>query len=386
MSVDGKDIEEELKEAQKRLTNNLTNYPGFENKLICYNTLSKETYEIGKLPGTRQVGTTAVLWDDYVVIPSGDLGPGVRTPGVLKIEISKSKSHLSSLDLLVIALYFLILAWMGFFFSKRQKNTNDYFKGGGRVPWWAAGLSIFGTALSAITFMAIPAKTFATDWSYFMLNMSIFLVAPLIIYLFIPFYRKLNVTTAYEFLEKRFNLAVRLIGSLSFILFQVGRMGVVLFLPSIALNVATGIDIFICIALMGIVSLAYTMMGGIEAVIWTDVMQVVVLLGGAIFSLVFIIISIHRGISSIIETAKESHKFNIINLDWSLRQPTVWGMLLGGIFANITTYGTDQTMVQRYLTTKTKKDAAQSVWTNAILVIPATIIFFFVGTSLIRVL
>ena len=159
---------------------------------------------------------------------------------------------------------------MGYFFSRRQKNTNDYFKGGGRIPWWAAGMSIFGTALSAITFMAIPAKTFATDWSYFMLNMTIILVAPIIVFLFIPFYRKLNVTTAYEYLEVRFNLAVRLIGSFSFILFQIGRMGVVLFLPSIALNVVTGIDIFVCIALMGFVSLVYTMMGGIEAVIWTD--------------------------------------------------------------------------------------------------------------------
>ena len=382
LSDAGEDIEEELQEAQKKLTNHLVNHPGFGKKLTCYNTLSKETYEIGELPEAGHVGTTTVIWDDYIVIPSGEIHPGVRTPNVLKIEVNKSTLHLSSLDILVIALYFLVLAWMGFFFSKRQKNTNDYFKGGGRVPWWAAGLSIFGTALSAITFMAIPAKTFATDWSYFMLNMSIFLVAPLIVYLFIPFYRKLDVTTAYEFLEKRFNLVVRLIGSLSFILFQVGRMGVVLFLPSIALNVATGIDIFICIALMGIVSLVYTMMGGIEAVIWTDVIQVIVLLGGAILSLFFIIFSLEEGLSSIIETARESHKFNLIDLECSLRQPTVWVMLLGGIFANITTYGTDQTMVQRYMTTKTKKEACKSVWTNAILVVPATIIFFFVGTAL----
>jgi solute:Na+ symporter, SSS family len=124
------------------------------------------------------------------------------------------------------------------------------------------------------------------------------------------------------------------------------------------------------------------MMGGIEAVIWTDVMQVIVLLGGAILSLVLIILSIDGGFISIVETAAENHKFNIIDLTLSLRQPTVWVMLLGGIFANITTYGTDQTMVQRYLTTKSVKSAKQSVWTNAILVIPATLIFFFVGTAL----
>jgi len=375
-------IENELKTAQNELLNHLENHPGFGNKLMAFNTLSKELYQAGQLPETGQVTTTAVQWDDAVILPCGEIRPGVRTPKVLKISIKKDTRHLNMLDITVIAFYFLVLSWMGYFFSKRQKDTNDYFKGGGRIPWWAAGLSIFGTALSAITFMAIPAKTFATNWSYFMLNMTIFLVAPVIIFLFVPFYRRLNVTTAYEFLEKRFNLAVRLIGSLSFILFQIGRMGVVLFLPSIALNVVTGIDIFLCIALMGIVALVYTMLGGIEAVIWTDVMQVIVLLGGAILSLILILLKIDGGFSSIVDIAAANHKFNVFDLTLSLKQPTVWVMLLGGIFANIITYGTDQTMVQRYMTTKTQKEANRSVWTNAILTIPATLIFFFVGTAL----
>jgi len=378
----GEPVQNELRKVEKELLDHLKNHPGFGNRLMAFNTLTRNVYETGKLPGTGQVTTRAVKADGSVFIPSGEIRPGVRTPAVLKIDIDHGSRHLTGLDVLVTALYFLILSWMGFFFSKRQKNTNDYFKGGGRVPWWAAGLSIFGTALSAITFMAIPAKTFATDWSYFMLNMTIFMVAPIIVFVFIPFYRKLDITTAYEYLEARFNIVVRLIGSLSFILFQVGRMGVVMFLPSIALNVATGIDIFVCIGLMGIISLIYTMMGGIEAVIWTDVMQVIVLLGGALLSLALITIAVDGGFVSIVETAVKNHKFNVIDLTWSLRQPTVWVMLLGGIFANITTYGTDQTMVQRYLTTKSGKAAKQSVWTNAVLTIPATLIFFFVGTAL----
>jgi SSS family transporter len=372
----------ELDSLQTTLLNHLNSHPGFGNQLMVFNTITNEIYSAGKLPKTGQVTTTAVKWGNEVFVPSGEIRPGVRTPGSLKITIDKENRHLGFLDIVVIALYFLILSWMGWFFSKRQKNTDDYFKGGGRVPWWAAGLSIFGTALSAITFMAIPAKTFATNWSYFMLNMTIFMVAPIIVFVFIPFYRKMNITTAYEYLEARFNIVVRLIGSLSFILFQVGRMGVVMFLPSIALNVVTGIDIFVCIGLMGVISLIYTMMGGIEAVIWTDVMQVIVLLGGAILSLVLIIIAVDGGFTAMVQTAAENHKFNLVDVTWSLKQPTVWVMLLGGIFANITTYGTDQTMVQRYLTTKSENAAKQSVWTNAILVIPATLIFFFVGTAL----
>ena len=376
------DTGDELEKLKNQLLNHLNNHPGFGRKLMALNTITNEIYQMGELPETGQVTTTAVKWGKNIIIPSGEIRPGVRTSRILKIRINTENRHLGFLDVLVIALYFLVLSWMGYFFSKRQKNTNDYFKGGGRVPWWAAGLSIFGTALSAITFMAIPAKTFATDWSYFMLNMTIILVAPLIVFLFIPFYRKLNITTAYEYLEIRFNIVVRLIGSLSFILFQVGRMGVVMFLPSIALNVVTGIDIFVCIALMGIVSMIYTMLGGIEAVIWTDVMQVIVLMGGAILSLILIISALDGGFSSIVDVAVNSNKFNVVDLSWSLKQPTVWVMLLGGIFANITTYGADQTMVQRYLTTKTEKEAKKSVWTNAVLVVPATLIFFFVGTAL----
>ncbi|MEZ4968221.1 MAG: sodium/solute symporter [Flavobacteriaceae bacterium] len=380
--LNGNDVGEILNLAKMELIAHLNNHPGFGNEIYGFNTISKEFYRVGEIPGNGQVTTTAVRWGENIVVPTGEIRPGVRTPGVMKIKVNKDAKHLGTMDLLVIGLYFLILSWMGYFFSKRQKNTEDYFKGGGRIPWWAAGLSIFGTALSAITFMAVPAKTFATDWSYFMLNMTIFLVAPVIVFWFIPFFRKLDVTTAYEFLESRFNLTIRLLGSLSFILFQIGRMGVVMFLPSIALNVVTGIDIFICISLMGVVSMIYTIYGGIEAVIWTDVVQVIVLLGGAILSLYLMISSIEGGISGIYETARANDKFNIIDLDLSLEQSTVWVMVLGGIFANITTYGSDQTMVQRYLTTKTQREAQKSVWTNAVLTIPATLIFFFVGTTL----
>ncbi len=283
---------------------------------------------------------------------------------------------------IVLLTYFIVLIGVGYFVSRKQKDTNDYFKGGGRIPWWAAGLSIFGTALSAITFMAIPAKTYATDWSYFLFNMSIFLVAPIIILLFIPFYRKLDVTSAYEYLEKRFSLIIRLLGSISFILFQIGRMGVILLLPSLALNVVTGMDVYMCIILMGVISLGYTIMGGIEAVIWTDVIQVVILLTGALVALFLMVGAVDGGFPSVYRIAAENHKFNLFDLSFTLREPTVWVMLIGGLFTNLTMYGTDQTMVQRYLTTTTEKKARKSVWTNAWLSVPATILFFSIGTAL----
>lgn len=357
-------------------------HPGFSKDIVLFNTITRRLIKGGEFESVCPVTTNAIPYNGGAFVTSGEIKPGVRTPEIYYVSAVGQIFHFGWLNSIVIFLYFFVLLVIGFIFSRKQKSTDDYFKGGGRIPWWAAGLSLFGTALSAITFMAVPAKTFATDWSYFAFNMSIFLVAPIIIILFIPFYRRLNVTTAYEYLEMRFNLTIRLIGSISFILFQIGRMGVILLLPSLALNVVTGIDVFTCIALMGLVSLLYTLMGGIEAVIWTDVIQVIVLLSGALVAIFLMLGSIDGGFSTAFDAAVSSRKFNLIDLRLSLREPTIWVMIIGGLFTNITTYGTDQTMVQRYLTTKTEKEARQSVWTNAWLTIPASILFFSIGTVL----
>ncbi|MDE6343872.1 MAG: sodium:solute symporter, partial [Muribaculaceae bacterium] len=238
------------------------------------------------------------------------------------------------------------------------------------------------TALSAITFMAIPAKAYATDWSYALFNVGILLVAPIIVFLFIPYFRKLNITTAYEYLEIRFNAAIRVICSLAFIVFQVGRMGVVLFLPAIALNVVTGIDIFMCIGIMGVCSILYTMIGGIEAVVWTDAIQVLILLGGALFAVIYIACELPGGMTETISIAAAHGKFGFGSTALDFKDATVWTVLIATCFTNLTTYGTDQSMVQRYLTTPTMKAARKSVWTNAIITMPATVLFFLIGTAL----
>ena len=299
-----------------------------------------------KLPVT----TNAFYWDDKIIIPSGEISPGVRTPEVYQLVLKDKRTFFGYTNYAVILIYLIGMVLIGFYFSKNQKSTGDYFKGNGRIPWWAAGISIFGTLLSAITFMAIPARTFATDWSYFMLNMSMIIVAPIVANLFIPFYAKLNIISAYEYLEMRFNLATRLMGSISFILFQLGRIAIVLFLPSIAISILAGVNVYVCILVLGVLSIIYSTTGGIEAVIWTDVIQVVVLLGGASLSLFFIIRDLNGGFNELITVAIENDKFNLFNLKWDLYSPTFWTILLGGIASNIISQGTDQSIVQRYLT------------------------------------
>ena len=287
-----------------------------------------------------------------------------------------------AVNYIVLVIYLFILIGIGIYYSRRQVTTEDYFKGGGRIPWWAAGISLFGTGLSAITFMAIPAKTFATDWSYFLFQMTPLLAVPIVIKIFIPFFKRLNVTSAYQYLELRFNLLTRLFGSLSFLIFQLGRVGVVLYLPAIALNMVTDISISTCIVAMGSVSVIYTLIGGIEAVIWTDVLQVIILLGGAIFALVVLTFSIPDGVSYIYDVAISNHKFEILNFAFDFTNPTFWVVVLGGFFANLITSGSDQSMVQRYLTTSNEKSAKKSAWVFAIMAIPATLLFFSIGTSL----
>ncbi len=354
---------------------------GTEPALQIYHTLTNTIVDGTPPPfplpdkiAIRQAGNEILLTD-----AESDSGGDTS---LISLKFEKENRGFGWFDILVIILYFGSLAFIGFYFSKRQKSPDDYFKGGGRIPWWAAGLSLFGTALSAITFMAIPAKSYATDWSYLLFNAGIVLVAPVIMFLFIPYYRKLNITTAYEYLEARFNAAIRVICSLAFILFQVGRMGVVLFLPSIALNVVTGFDIFLCIALMGVFSIIYTMVGGIEAVVWTDALQVVILIGGALFALWYIAGDIPGGFREILSTASADTKFSLGDTAFNLKDSTMWTVLIAACFTHLTTYGTDQSMVQRYLTTSSQKEAQKSVGTNALLTIPATLIFFFIGTAL----
>lgn len=353
-----------------------------DNVLRIYHTVTSSMMTVPVEDQVIPVTTNTIRTSNSFVICSGEVAPGVRTPVILTGTIEGRTRHMGWADILVIILYFGLLAWMGVYFSKRQKNTDDYFKGGGRIPWPIVGLSIFGTTLSAITFMSIPAKTYATDWSYLLFNFGIVLVVPIITLLFIPKFRSLGVTTAYEYLERRFSPFVRVLCSLSFILYQVGRMGVVLLLPSIALNVVTGLDIFVCIAVMGFLALIYTYMGGIEAVAWTDALQVVVLLGAALAVVFSIAHATPGSFPALISTAAADGKFSLGSLKFDLRQTTVWTVLIATVFTNITTYGTDQTVVQRYLTTSTEKQARKSVYTNAFLSVPATLLFFFVGTAI----
>ena len=372
-------------------------HPGFPKQLYRYNTVTDKWIEDGEFPRVENsnpegpknggvyppVTTTVVSWDGQFVIPSGEIRPTVRTPKIMAIRLGAAKSVFGTLNWIVLLGYLLGLVVIGVWCSRRETGTDSFFLAGRRVPWWAAGLSIFSTMLSAITYLAIPARAYATDWTIFLVNMTVFAVVPFVVFKYLPVLRRSNVTTVYEFLAIRFDRSIQKFGSASFILFQTGRMGIVLLLPGLALSAVTGIDLYLCIALMGVLATLYTVLGGIEAVVWTDVVQTVVLLGGAVAALFIIVGNLDGGVGEFVEVGRSAGKFNWVNLEFSLVSESVIVVLLGGFFSTaLVPYSSDQAVVQRYLTTKDEAAARRSLWLGAVMVLPATVLFLLLGTGL----
>lgn len=353
----------------------------FNSKVLVYHTITNSWAIADDYPFPAPAGAPVIEFEDGWLVISGEVMPGVRSPKVYFGELNADPVF-GWLNWLILFVYLGGMLYLGFFFLKREQSTGNFFKGGGRIPWWAAGMSIFATMLSAITFMAIPAKTFATDWRYYPMAITILIMAFPVVKYYLPFFRRLNVTTAYEYLEARFNYATRFLASFLFIFFMVARMALVLFLPSLALTTVTGIDIYICIVLMGVITIVYCTMGGVEAVIWGDVIQGFVLLGGALLAVVFLVAGTEGGISQVIEISIDNDKLKIFDFSFVFTSATFWVIILGGLANNLISYSADQTVIQRYLTTKDEKSAAKGIIMNGVLSVFVSIVFYFIGTAL----
>lgn len=349
----------------------------FNDTLWAYNTIVDRWCETGVAPVSR-AGASVVPYQKGWVYLMGETMPGVRSNKAFYGETHSVQSF-GWVNWTVIIVYLLAMLGLGFVFMFRNKNADDYFKAGGRIPWWAVSISIFATMLSAITFMAIPAKTYATDWRYFLMAVTIFIAAFPVVKYYLPFFRRLNITSAYEYLELRFNRILRIISSILFIIFMTARMALVLYLPSLALTAATGIDVYTCILMMSLITIIYSSIGGIEAVVWGDVVQGIILMGGGLFTLVYLYL--HTD-GDAWQMALDADKFNLIDLTVSLSSPTLWVILFGGFAIQLISYTSDQTVIQRYMTAKDEKQSGKSIITNGILSVISSVIFYAIGTAL----
>ena len=355
----------------------------FRKDVLTYHTI---TNSWGLLPGDELLARAGACLTPEVggkgwSYSGGELMPGVRSADVTHVEVTNDKSF-GWLNWTILVLYLVGMLLMGFYFMRKEKGADDFFKGGGRIPWWAAGISIYATMLSAITYMTIPAKAYTTNWTYYPMLWMILLISFPVIKYYLPYFRKLNVTSAYEILEQRFNLFTRLLASTLFSIFMIVRMAIVLYLPSLALTAVTGIDIYLCIVLMGLVTIIYCTMGGVEAVIWGDVVQGLILVFGAIFAVVYLAVNTEGGVMGCIDIALANDKLRLFDWSNSWSQACWWVIIIGGLANNLISYTSDQTVIQRYLTTPDEKSAGRGILVNGVMSVFVSVAFYMIGTGL----
>ncbi len=291
-------------------------------------------------------------------------------------------AQLRTVDLGVLIAYVLLVVILGAWLMRRSRSVEAFTVAGRSLPGWAVGMSILGTYLSSISFLALPGKAYGGDWNAFVFSLTLPFAALVAIHLFLPLYRRAGLISAYQYLEERFGPWARVYAGFSFVLIQLGRIGAILYLVALVLAPLTGIDIVTIIIVTGVVVTLYTTMGGIEAVIWTDVAQVIVLLGGALLATIILLFDVPGGPSHVMQTAWADHKFSWG--DWHLRltEPTVLVVFIYGINENLKNFGIDQNYIQRYNTARSDRAAARSVWLGALTYIPVSAAFLFIGTAL----
>ncbi|MDE2680976.1 MAG: sodium:solute symporter [Verrucomicrobiota bacterium] len=290
--------------------------------------------------------------------------------------------RLTTIDLAVLGIYLAAVVGLGAWFARRNRTSAHFMAASGSLPGWVVGLSIFGTFLSSNTFIGVPGKAYGGNWNAFVFSLTLPLAAWVAVKYFVPFYRGSGEISAYHHLEKRFGPWARSYALACYLLTQLARMGAILFGVSMALHALTGWSLPAIIIGAGVAVTLYTLLGGIEAVIWTDVIQSLVLLAGAVVIAVLLITGHPNGASEALHGAADANKFSLGSFAADFTQSTVWVVLLFGFFINLTNFGIDQNYVQRYHAARDDAAARRSVWLGALLYVPVSALFFLIGSLL----
>lgn len=299
---------------------------------------------------------------------------------------------LGNVDLAVLVLYFGAMLGLGAYFSRTNNTTEQYFLGNRNFSGWVIGLSLVGTSISSITFLAYPGDAFKTNWLRFLPNLMLPVAVMIAAAWFLPRLRRQNAVTAYEFLETRFGPLIRSYGAIAFLLAQTARVSMVLYLISLVLQTITGLPAHYCVLIAGVFVAAYTVMGGIEAVVWTDVIQTIVLIAGGLFCIGAIVLAIPGGLATIFETAWAANKLSVGDLTADGYQPASWMpaltektatmMLLIGLISWLTEYCSNQNTVQRFCASRSETDARRALFICAAVSLPTWAFFMFLGSAL----
>ena len=291
-------------------------------------------------------------------------------------------ASLPAIDVVVLVVYVLGVVGLGVWFARKGQTPERFMVAGRSLPGWVVGMSIVGTYVSSISFLANPGKSYGGDWNPFVFGLSLPLAAWIATKFFVPYYRSSGEVSAYSHLEKRFGPWARAYAAAIYLMLQVVRMGSIMYLMALPLHHLLGWPIPAIIVAMGLLVTVYTLLGGIEAVIWTDVVQTVVLVGGALVAAAVILCGMPEGPGQVFSTAWEKGKFSLGSFGPSLFQKTFWVVLVFGLFENLKNFGIDQSYIQRYAAARSEREARKSVWLGALAYIPISAVLFFVGTAL----
>ncbi len=354
-------------------------------RLITYHTITNAFSTQGeRIIGDALRGTgmgNGIAWEMSAQSPPGTVSRATFSVA----EIEEGKLLLRPLDWAMIIVYLVAIAGIGAYcyWREEKQSTSEFFVGNRTIPFWAAAVSLYVTSTSSIGYIATTAKAFATNWQYLVGNIvgvfGLFFVAIWIV----PMLRRLRLVSVFDYLEQRFHPSVRMMASAMCIVLHLGgRMSIILFLPSLAIATITGFDMVWSILIMGLVTIGYTALGGMRAVIWTDFLQLFVKVGGLIFALFFIWYQLDGSLVELYTAADAAGKVKMLDWSFDITKATVWGFVFLVLMETVLTFPKDQVLMQRVFTTKSDKEAGKSVWLFAAIIIPAAWLFYLIGTGL----
>lgn len=293
-----------------------------------------------------------------------------------------SSPDFGALNYIILSIYLLAMMGIGCLFAGKQKTTEDFFLAGRKMPWLVVGMSMFASMTSATSYMGITGTAFAENVSLVVVGITSLLVAPIVIFVFYPFYRVLNVTTSYEYILLRFGQSARFTVSGLFLLTRLGWLGVVLYAPALTLSVVTGVNLTAAILLMGLLATGYTALGGLSAVLWTDLVQFIILVGGAVWVAYSLCVAVPGGVSGILEIASQTNHLQVMNWNFSLFEMSGLAVAISYFFQLMHDYGTDQMTVQRLMAVKDFRGMALAAIFNSLSDLLIISLLLFVGLGL----
>ena len=304
------------------------------------------------------------------------------------IGLKIMRGNLSTIDIGILFLYSCVMIGMGVYYTRKCRTAEQFMVAGRSIPAWAAGLAVMSAYTSSISYIATPGKAFDSNWHPIIFSLCILPVVWLVCKYAVPYYRETQLISVYSFLEERLGSWGRIYAALAFVLYMIGRVAVILYLVGLLLSTFVSWNICVVIIVIGLITIIYTLLGGMEAVIWTDVVQSVIMIAGILFCAVSLSIHVFSGPEPLIQAAIDNNKFSFGSLKFTLASQkhlfdrTIWVMIIYGITEALRSLLADQNYVQKYCSVPTEREAKRSIWIAMLIYIPLTAVFLYIGTTL----